>query len=61
MLGVFLDLQRQLTCRRDDQCTRRPGFLAVGGFLFQEVRQNRNQESGGLAGPRLRLADHIAA
>jgi len=54
---AFLDLQRELAGRGDDQDA---DFLR-GGRLLRKKLQDRQDEAGGLAGASLRRAEKIAA
>ena len=54
---ILRDLQRQLTCRLQDQAARHPGAGAGAGKNVQQ----RQGEAGGLAGARLCRAQHVTA
>jgi len=54
--GFAIDLHRQLPGRHDDQ-----GFFLPAGSGPEHVLENRDQERGGLAGPRLGLDGRIRA
>jgi hypothetical protein len=54
---AFLDLQRELAGRGDDQYA---DFLRGGRLLCQQLK-DRQREAGGLAGAGLRGAEKIAA
>ena len=58
---VGLDLHHQLACRRDDEHARRRHPAARRGRRAQAAREGGDQERGGLARPRLRLAGHVLA
>src|SRR5690606_5309786 len=56
--GVLRDLHRELAGRSDDECARRPGLALAPAP--QQSREERDQERGGLAGPRLRWTGDVA-
>ena len=58
-LGIAMDLDRELAGRREHQRPQRRARLVGRCRVAQQVREDRDQERGGLAGARLRLSRDI--
>ena len=58
-LGVRADLRDELAGRRDDQGPGAPG--GTRGPVLEKAGEDRDEERGGLARARLRLARDVAA
>ena len=60
-LGVAVDLDRELARRREHQRARRGGRPVRGCRVAQQVREEGDQERGGLAGAGLGLSRDVEA